>query len=207
MSTSEQLSINERMRKPDRRIERTRTLLGDALLELIVQQGYDSITVQNIADKANLSRATFYLHYRDKDDLLTDRLGKIYAEIAASMDLKLTLDDMRWNGKSPTITTFEHTLAHRDLYRALCRAQSSNLVIERLTQVLAALIKGMLVMNYGELSHLPIPLDVICQNMAAALHGMARWWIDTDAPYTAEEMAEMFHAINVPPVLVMLKGN
>lgn len=194
-------------RKPDRRIERTRTLLGDALIALTVEQGYDSITVQNITDKANLSRATFYLHYRDKDELLTDRLAKIYAEIAESMNLTLTLDDMRWNGKSPTITTFEHTLEHRDLYRALCHAQSTNLVMERIVDVLAGLIKGMLLMNYGEQPDLPVPLDMICQNMAAALHAITRWWITTDAPFTADEMAEMFHAINVPPLLAMLKRN
>ncbi|MEJ2354006.1 MAG: TetR/AcrR family transcriptional regulator, partial [Anaerolineales bacterium] len=54
----------------DRRVQRTRQLLNDALMSLIVEKGYDSITVQNIIDRANLGRSTFYAHYQDKDDLL-----------------------------------------------------------------------------------------------------------------------------------------
>jgi len=59
------------MDKPfDRRVIRTRKLLQDALLQLILEQGYDSIRVQDITDKANLGRATFYVHYADKAALL-----------------------------------------------------------------------------------------------------------------------------------------
>jgi AcrR family transcriptional regulator len=55
--------------KPDRRIRRTRDTLGDALIQLMQEQPFDSITVQQVLDRAGVSRATFYTHYRDKDDL------------------------------------------------------------------------------------------------------------------------------------------
>jgi len=192
-------------RKPDRRIERTRGMLGDALIALIEERGYDDITIQDIADRANISRATFYLHYRDKDELLTDRLAAVYAEIVESMNLTLTLEDMRWNGQSPAITTFTHTQAHRRLYHALRQSRNSNLAIDQLTGVMAQLIEAMIVRNYGPQPDLPVPLAVICQNMAAALHGLCAWWISTDTPYSAEQMAEMFYTLNMPPVLAMLK--
>ncbi len=54
----------------DRRVQRTQALLQDALLALIEEKGYAAITVQDILDRANLGRSTFYMHYRDKDDLL-----------------------------------------------------------------------------------------------------------------------------------------
>ena len=54
----------------DRRVVRTRKLLQDALFELILRNGYESIRVQDITDEANLGRATFYVHYKDKEDLL-----------------------------------------------------------------------------------------------------------------------------------------
>ena len=57
-------------RKVDRRIQRTRQLLDDALIELILEKGYDKITVQNIVDQANAGRSTFYSHFLDKDDLM-----------------------------------------------------------------------------------------------------------------------------------------
>ena len=55
-------------RKVDRRIQRTRQLLDDALIELILEKGYDNITVQNIVDQANVGRSTFYAHFLDKDE-------------------------------------------------------------------------------------------------------------------------------------------
>lgn len=56
--------------KEDRRVVRTRQLLRDALVSLILERGYDEVTVQDVLDRANLGRSTFYAHYRNKDDLL-----------------------------------------------------------------------------------------------------------------------------------------
>jgi AcrR family transcriptional regulator len=67
MSTNGRLSTNE---PEDRRRVRTRQMLRNALLELIDEKGYESVTVQEITDRADLGRATFYLHFKDKDELL-----------------------------------------------------------------------------------------------------------------------------------------
>src|SRR5262245_11059285 len=57
------------MTKTDRRVKRTRELLQKALIELISEQGYDAITIQEIVDRADVARTTFYMHYNSKDDL------------------------------------------------------------------------------------------------------------------------------------------
>ena len=57
------------MSKTDRRVQRTRELLQKALIELIRERGYEVITIQNIVDRANIGRTTFYLHYNSKDEL------------------------------------------------------------------------------------------------------------------------------------------
>lgn len=49
--------------KADRRSERTRQLLNAALIELMLEQRYDEITVQDIIDRANIGRSTFYAHF------------------------------------------------------------------------------------------------------------------------------------------------
>ncbi|MBO0803611.1 MAG: TetR/AcrR family transcriptional regulator [Nocardiopsaceae bacterium] len=59
----------------DRRVRRTRALLHQALIELILEKGYGRITVQDILDRADVGRSTFYSHYRDKDALLLDNGG------------------------------------------------------------------------------------------------------------------------------------
>lgn len=57
------------MAKSDRRVHRTREVLQKALIELISEHGYDTITIQDIVDRANVGRTTFYLHYTSKDEL------------------------------------------------------------------------------------------------------------------------------------------
>src|SRR5258708_18405235 len=57
------------MTKTDKRVERTRKLLQTALIDLIGERGYDAITIQDIVDRANVGRTTFYLHYNSKEDL------------------------------------------------------------------------------------------------------------------------------------------
>ena len=68
-------------KKVDRRIQRTRRLLQDALITLILEKGYDKITVQDIIDEANVGRSTFYAHYLDKDDLMASSLELLRAEL------------------------------------------------------------------------------------------------------------------------------
>ena len=57
--------------KQDRRSQRTRHLVNSAMLELLFEKHYDTITVQDILDRANIGRSTFYAHYFDKEDVLT----------------------------------------------------------------------------------------------------------------------------------------
>src|SRR6202012_5392571 len=63
----------------DRRVRRTRDLLHRALLDLIAEKGYPHITVQDILDRADVGRSTFYTHYRDKEDLLRSGIADFNA--------------------------------------------------------------------------------------------------------------------------------
>ena len=62
-------NVADLQKKEDRRVRRTRDKLGDALVELLVQKSFDEITVQDVLDRAGVSRSTFYSHFSDKNDL------------------------------------------------------------------------------------------------------------------------------------------
>jgi AcrR family transcriptional regulator len=64
--------------KFDRRVRRTRDALGDALLALVQEKPFDDITVQEVLDRADIGRSTFYAHYRDKDDLFLSDLEDFF---------------------------------------------------------------------------------------------------------------------------------
>jgi AcrR family transcriptional regulator len=111
----------------DRRVQKTRKLLQDALIELVGEKGYESITIQEILDKANVGRSTFYAHFQDKDQLLhsiLDRLDELFDQHE-----KLVLDAMKTVGHadhmelplglSPTLSLFHFVGQNHRFFKAM----------------------------------------------------------------------------------------
>src|ERR1700730_5840095 len=102
----------------DRRVQRTRQLLEQALLELIEEQNYESITVQQITDRANMGRATFYLHYREKEQLLLTTVQKLQEDLAQRLE-PLRPPDLRTEKQTLSEKIFQHVAQYRHLYQGL----------------------------------------------------------------------------------------
>src|SRR5215831_9675788 len=101
----------------DRRVARTRRTLQEALIRLIKRKGYDALTVQEIIDEADIGRATFYAHYRGKDDLLRGGFEELRTELkAARRPARQGREPYR--ALSFSLALFEHACAYKDVYRA-----------------------------------------------------------------------------------------
>jgi AcrR family transcriptional regulator len=116
----------------DRRTRRTRHALQNALLSLAEEKDLESITVQEITDRADINRATFYQHYRDKDDLISSALDALFEEFTvedrAFTDQHLTLSPDVVPG--PLVTLFRNLDRHRNLFsRLYCGADRSGFVL------------------------------------------------------------------------------
>ncbi|MFO0547372.1 MAG: TetR/AcrR family transcriptional regulator [Polyangiaceae bacterium] len=74
-----------RSNSADRRVRRTRVHLRDALLELVLERGWDAVSVSDVCDKADIGRSTFYLHFADKEDLLLSGFDDLHAFIASQV--------------------------------------------------------------------------------------------------------------------------
>lgn len=179
------------VRKIDRRIERTRQLLRDALMALIVENGYESITVQDITDRANVARTTFYLHYKDKDELLFEGMRDIYDELftCISWDIeKLGCDTIM-----STPADFLHVAEHADFYRVMFSDKGSASFLVRVWQYLAEEIERQIlrqIVAQGQLKP-RMPLPALAYFMAGAQIGLLKWWLRQDMAIPAEEMAHM----------------
>ena len=75
---------NPQGRRPDRRVRRTQEALREALVSLILEKGYEAITVGDIVDLANVGRSTFYAHFTDKDELLLRGLEQLHNSLDAA---------------------------------------------------------------------------------------------------------------------------
>src|SRR5712691_3952088 len=94
----------KRQRKPDRRIRRTCERLGSALVALIQERPIDDVTVQDVLDRASVGRSTFYLHFRDKDDLLLSQLEKFLETMStrSAFKRKNRIELCLWQSSLPT---------------------------------------------------------------------------------------------------------
>jgi AcrR family transcriptional regulator len=176
----------------DRRVQRTRALLRDALFELIHEKGYSAITIQDITDRANLNRVTFYFHYKDKDDLLFNVMQDLYNVLTASQPPTYSLHE--W-ARQDALYTFRHVQEYAHLYKVLLSEKGSLLLVGRLMDYFAeaGLEKAREIIPPD--AALPLPLEVVEHFYAGAFFGLVRWWILHDMPHTPETMAEMCHRL------------
>src|SRR2546429_1985309 len=112
---TEQRRNDKQRRKPDLRIRRTRSLLSNALVALMQEKSIDKITVQEVLDRATVGRATFYFHYRDKDDLFLS----VLEDGLEMWSTVLSAEQEKSRRVAPVTEFFAHVGGARKLYRAL----------------------------------------------------------------------------------------
>src|SRR5215467_10760821 len=105
--------------KPDRRVARSRRALKEALTDLILEKGYEAVTVQDVIDRADVGRSTFYAHFVDKDDLLMAILADL--EVPGPDSSQWTADDPAFGW---TLELFRHFGSGKRLFKAVAGGQS-----------------------------------------------------------------------------------
>lgn len=189
--------------KLDRRVIRTRAALRLALLELINEKDYEEITVEEITDRANIGRATFYLHYKAKEDLLLEEFHEISGKQAkelAQTPLSTWLGSLVGNKghSTPLHQIFQHIYNNAGFYKLLLRNSQSGQVIERVQQ----LSKEATIILIGKLidsGHLEIkrdvPIDLFAAFFSGSLTSTVTWWLEEDFTLTPDEITKMFRRL------------
>ncbi len=183
----------------DRRIQRTRQLLQDALLALILEKGYAAITIQDILDRANLGRSTFYAHYRDKEDLLTSEFEH-FREMFEEYDAQPAIDKRKPRAAMPppSLAFFRHAGENHELYKAIVGKQGGEVVQKYLYQYVSDLMKEHLNRQIGLARNLTVPREVLVHYFVSSFLALLTWWLDHDMPYSAERMEEIFETLTLP---------
>lgn len=190
------MSINARKpeantRKLDPRVIRTRQMLRDGLMSLAAERDFDGITVQDIADRAGLNRATFYLHYRDKQELLMQIIDSVLEDLA-------NLPSTPMYGADPQevrrvfIHLFDHVATHAAFYRILLGEPSVAPYVRRVEERLQRIGLDALLGAKLPPDKMPGPADLFITMIGAAYLGAIQWWLLNKLPYTSEFMATQF---------------
>ena len=172
----------------DPRVRKTRKGMREAFFTLLERQGYDSITIQDIADVAEIARITFYRHYRDKEELLLDCLNSLFDEI---------LHRTPYNGKfvdidteTPTRILFEHFRENEKLYKILLSSRGGEAAIARLRNYLVDKIIETFE-TVAQENRPNIPDELIAYHLVSAHIGLGIWWIENNKPYPMEYMIDI----------------
>jgi AcrR family transcriptional regulator len=198
--------------RTDRRVLRTRAALNKAILELVAERGLDSITIEDITDRADMRRATFYMHFKDKEELLMSALGEIFQSLISAAHRAASQDGYGGKTQQPAyLVTFQHAEANKPLYRNLLTGQSGALFSARIRDFLAAFILQQMADAPGSGATNPtqqtVPREVFANFVAGAELALITWWLQTDRPYSAEQMATYTHQLTLDGISGIIRND
>jgi AcrR family transcriptional regulator len=183
------------MTRTNRRVERTRELLQKALMELIAEHGYDAITIQDIVDRANLGRTTFYLHYNSKDELFMSCHEAIISEFHLGLLHPLTRGELLSPQIPPEMTSaYRHLEEGRALLSPIFQGKDSQLILRQIRDRSAREIEANLRAVFVE-AESAIPLDILANYLAGAQIALMQWWLEKRRPHTPDNLTHAFHRL------------
>jgi AcrR family transcriptional regulator len=189
MSKNQHLPLAGSNKKTDARVRRTRDALGDALIALMQEKPFDTITVQEVLERAHVSRSTFYSHYSDKDDLLMSDADEFFEAISTALAAHGDKADRVF----PVQEFFTHLADVQPFYKALVK---SGRFQENMELARGHFARGI----ERRLSELPragaIPatdLSAIAFTHAGSLLSLLTWWLDRGMRESPTQMDELFH--------------
>ena len=191
MSENDRLHLVELKKREDARVRRTRDALGDALVALMQEQPFDTITVQDVLDRAKVGRSTFYSHYSDKDDLLMSDADEFFERVSMGLSANGETSDRVF----PVKEFFSHINNAQRFVNALSSSGKleANMELARehfargIERRLAELPRGQAIAENER--------GAIAFAHAGALLSLMRWWVDRGMKQSPAEMDDMFHRV------------
>lgn len=188
-------------KKPDRRVQRTRRLLHQALMSHAVEKKYEAITVQEILDRADVGRSTFYTHFRDKDELLVSGFQYLRARLQAAQAASAAR-----TGKSYeriigfSLAMFEHVNEHRRIIRALLGSNAEFVVRRQLHSALAAVISqnAKLEPQRRKPENSGVSPELLTHFLVSTYISVLTWWLNSRNPAPPKEIDAAYRHLVLP---------
>lgn len=182
--------------RPDRRVNRTRKALKEALTDLILEKGYEAVTVQDVIDRADVGRSTFYAHFVDKDDLLMAILADFEMPGPNTSTWKPDDPAFAW-----TLELFRHFGSGKRLFKAVASGQSGALARRETTQRLEDLARAELSRLRAAKKLDPFRLELLVRFLVGTFIGFMDWWMrEENELLPAEQVDHAFRSLVLPGV-------
>jgi AcrR family transcriptional regulator len=158
-------------------------------------KGYEATTVQDVIDRADVGRSTFYAHYSDKSDLLHDALSQLRTLLATPTPPGPA------NRRRPlrfSLELFRHVHDQRDLLRAMLFGPGAGPVLTGIEEIVAGLARTELETLLSPDVPPRVPVALITRTVVAAVTATLRWWVDDDMTASPEQVDAWLQTLVAP---------
>lgn len=190
----------------DRRVLRTRKLLGDALIALAIEKGYSQVTIQDVTDRADIGYRTFFRHFASTDELLLSVAKTVLDELETLIGVPSPEEAMRETKEESAERArilFQYVQDHEIIFRVLLLERGSS---HFLKPMLAHAYQSVRQQVFAGTEALPLKLDLMVHHIVSASLSMLRWWLQNDMPYPPATMGvHMAEIISVPSRKTMIE--
>ena len=182
------------MKKLDLRVKRTNKYIIEAFIRLVEEKGFEQVTVQNIADEAMINRATFYAHYKDKQDLYEKIFDLAVESFTAILDFEDFVQGNRIKIRkieAAMTELFLHIQNNRSFYLTIMDASAIEIIRKKLGLILTERyqeIFSALRITEGDIE---VPLDFIIDYMTSIFVGTLHWWLTAETTMTPDHLAKL----------------
>jgi AcrR family transcriptional regulator len=178
---------NNKKEKMDPRVIRTKRMFKDALISLLQEnEDQSKLTVQKLADRAELNRATFYLHYHDIEELKEQMVDEVLEELTEKIH---PLFEENQDKSASLIATFlEHIYEHGLLFNVMLE---NNDFRKRLFDIIIEIVSTRRETRKVKGHTTQVPIEII----ASSTFGIVTWWIQKGMPYSPSYLAEQINLV------------
>jgi len=176
----------------DRRIQRTRHALRDALIALLNERSWDDINIQILCERADIGRSTFYIHFENKEALLVSGFKDLqdFVRVQAGMHPRRSSDAL------PFLRgLIEHVYEQRSLFRVIIGRGSGHVVQKRFREMVGQLFDEDL-----SLAVTGWERDAVTRYVAGAFIELLAWWVDVGTDRSADDIENLFYQLTLPGI-------
>lgn len=190
----------------DRRTQKTRKALSAALISLMSEKSYESIAVQEILDRADIGRSTFYTHYRDKNELLINGLQGLREFLQNAQETAASTSTHNYEKVIGfSLAMFEHAHDHKDVFFSLVGGQGWAIVSRNMEEIIVQLMKKEARPFYKGKPDSVIPFDLFIDFIGATFISVITWWSHYKKPLSPKEIDSLFRELVIPTLTDNLK--